>query len=220
MDSILFDLRYAARRLRHSPAFTLVVVLTLALGIGANSAIFSVINTVLLRQLPYTDPGKLVTIYHYYPPLKMEAPVSAPGFKDYRDRTHDFASVAVENQWNVNLTGIGEPERLQGSKVSALFFPTLAVAPLHGRVFRPDEDAIGHNHEVVLSYGLWQRDFSGEVSAIGKQASFNGETYDIVGIMPAGFVDPWSSQVELWAPLALDPALFVPRNYTNESSCP
>ena len=114
MDTVLFDLRYAARRLRHSPAFTLVVVLTLALGIGANSAIFSVINTVLLRQLPYKDPGKLVTIYHYYPTMKMEAPVSAPGFKDYRDRTHDFESVAVENQWNVNLTGAGEPERLAG----------------------------------------------------------------------------------------------------------
>ena len=96
MDTVLFDLRYAARRLRHSPAFTLVVVVTLALGIGANSAIFSVINTVLLRQLPYKDPGRLVTIYHYYPPLKMEAPVSAPGFKDYRDRTHDFENVAVE----------------------------------------------------------------------------------------------------------------------------
>ncbi|HEV8410608.1 MAG TPA: ABC transporter permease [Gemmatimonadaceae bacterium] len=216
MDSILFDLRYAARRLRHSPAFTLVVVLTLALGIGANSAIFSVINTVLLRPLPYNDPGRLVTIYHYYPRQKMEAPVSAPGFKDYRDRTHDFESVAVENNWNVNLTGVGEPERLQGSKVSALFFPTLAVAPLHGRVFRPDEDAIGHNHEVVLSYGLWQRDFGGELSAIGKQASFNGESYDIVGVMPPGFVDPWSSLAELWTPLALDPALFVPRNYTNE----
>ena len=155
MDTLLFDLRYAARRLRHSPAFTLVVIITLALGIGANSAIFSVINTVLLKQLPYKDPGKLVTIYHYYPTLKMEAPVSAPGFKDYRDRTHDFESVAVENGWNVNLTGKGDPERLAGTKVSALFFPTLGVAPLHGRLFRPDEDAIGHEHEVILSYGLW-----------------------------------------------------------------
>ena len=216
MDTVLFDLRYAARRLRHSPAFTLVVVLTLALGIGANSAIFSVINTVLLRQLPYRDPGKLVTIYHYYPTLKMEAPVSAPGFKDYRDRTHDFESVAVENQWNVNLTGTGDPERLAGSKVSAQFFPTLGVAPLHGRVFRPEEDAIGHEHEAVLSYGLWQRAFGGDPSIIGKQASLNGETYDIVGVMPASFVDPWGKLVELWAPIALNPALFVPRNYTNE----
>jgi putative ABC transport system permease protein len=216
MDSILFDLRYAARRLRHSPGFTLVVVLTLALGIGANSAIFSVINTVLLRQLPYRDPGKLVTIYHYYPSLKMEAPVSAPGFKDYRDRTHDFDGVAVESQWNVNLTGTGEPERLAGSQVSAMFFPTLGVVPLHGRIFRPDEDAIGHEHEVVLGYGLWQRDFGGDASAVGKQASLNGETYDIVGVMPASFVDPWSKLVEVWAPIALNPALFVPANYTNE----
>jgi putative ABC transport system permease protein len=216
MDALLFDLRYAARRLRHSPAFTLVVVLTLALGIGANSAIFSVINTVLLRQLPYRDPGKLVTIYHYYPSLKMEAPVSAPGFKDYRDRTHDFDGVAVESQWNVNLTGAGEPERLAGSKVSAQFFATLGVAPLHGRVFRPEEDAIGHEHETVLSYGLWQRDFGGDPSIIGKQASLNGETYDIVGVMPASFVDPWAKLVELWSPIALNPALFVPANYTNE----
>ncbi len=216
MDAILFDLRYAARRLRHSPAFTLVVVLTLALGIGANSAIFSVINTVLLRQLPYKDPGKLVTIYHYYPSLKMEAPVSAPGFKDYRDRTHDFDGVAVESQWNVNLTGAGEPERLAGSKVSAQFFATLGVTPLHGRVFRAEEDAIGHDHETVLSYGLWQRDFGGDPSIIGKQASLNGETYDIVGVMPASFVDPWAKLVELWSPIALNPALFVPANYTNE----
>jgi predicted permease len=216
MDTVLFDLRYAARRLRHSPAFTLVVVLTLALGIGANSAIFSVINTVLLRQLPYNDPGKLVTIYHYYPSLKMEAPVSAPGFKDYRDRTHDFESVSVESNWSVNLTGAGDPERLAGAKVSALFFPTLGVAPLHGRVFRTDEDAMGHDHEVVLSYGLWQRDFGGDASAIGKQASLNGETYDIVGVMPPTFVDPWARLTELWSPIALDPALFVPANYTNE----
>ncbi len=216
MDSLLFDLRYAARRLRHSPAFTLVVIITLALGIGANSAIFSVINTVLLRQLPYTDPGKLVTIYHFYPTLKMEAPVSAPGFKDYRDRTHDFESVAVQTGWNVNLTGIGDPERLAGTKVSALWFSTLGVTPLHGRVFRPDEDALGHDHEVVLSYGLWQRDFGGEKSVVGKQASLNGETYDIIGVMPATFVDPWNKLADLWAPIALNPALFVPRNYTNE----
>jgi putative ABC transport system permease protein len=216
MDTVLFDLRYAARRLRHSPAFTLVVVITLALGIGANSAIFSVINTVLLRQLPYNDPGKLVTIYHYYPSLKMEAPVSAPGFKDYRDRTHDFENVAVESQWNVNLTGTGEPERLAGSKVSAQFFATLGVTPLHGRIFRPEEDAMGHNHEAILSYGLWQRDFGGEASIVGKQASLNGEAYDIVGVMPATFVDPWNKLVELWSPIALDPALFVPNNYTNE----
>jgi putative ABC transport system permease protein len=216
MDQILFDLRYAARRLRHSPAFTLVVVLTLALGIGANSAIFSVINTVLLRQLPYNDPGRLVTIYHYYPTLKMEAPVSAPGFKDYRDKTHDFENVAVENQWAVNLTGAGDPERLPGAKVSAQFFATLGVTPLHGRVFRPDEDEIGHEHEAILSYGLWQRDFGGDPSVVGKQASLNGETYDIVGVMPATFVDPWAKLTEIWAPIALKPSLFVPSNYTNE----
>src|SRR5215469_13026578 len=99
MDALLFDLRYAARRLRHAPAFTLIVVLTLALGIGANSAIFSVVNTVLLVPMPYRDPSRLVTIYHKYPTLKLEAPVSAPGFKDYRDRTRSFSGVGVEAGW-------------------------------------------------------------------------------------------------------------------------
>ncbi|HEY5220166.1 MAG TPA: ABC transporter permease [Gemmatimonadaceae bacterium] len=216
MDALLFDLRYAIRRLRQARAFTLVVVLTLALGIGANSAIFSVVNTVLLRPLPYAAPDRLVTIYHYYPSLKLEASVSAPGFKDYRDRTHDFVDVAVQNPWQVNLTGVGEPERLRGQKVSAQFFSALGIAPLFGRVPRPDEDAIGHNHVVVLSYGLWKRLFGGDSSAVGKQASLNGETYDIVGVMPASFVDPWNRYAEIWTPLALDPKLFVPSNYTNE----
>src|ERR1041384_1072037 len=112
MDALLNDVRYAARRLRLSPAFTLIVVLTLALGIGANSAIFSVVNTVLLTPLPYRDPGKLVTIYHKYPSLKLEAPVSAPGYKDYRDRAKSFSGLAVESGWNANLTGDGDPQRL------------------------------------------------------------------------------------------------------------
>src|SRR4051812_48693253 len=104
MEAILQDFRYAARRLRHSPAFTLIVVLTLGLGIGANSAIFSVVNTVLLVPLRYRDPGQLLTINHSYPQLKLSAPVSAAGFKDYRDRTRSFSGVAVQSGWNANLT--------------------------------------------------------------------------------------------------------------------
>lgn len=213
---LLADLRYALRRLRHSPGFTFVVVATLALGIGANSAIFSVVNTVLLEPLAYHAPDRLVTIYHHYLKLDLEAPVSAFGFQTYRDRTHDFADVAVSAGWQANLTGVGDPVRLVGGRVSGLFFPTLGVAPMLGRALRPDEDAIGHNHVVVLGYGLWQRLFGGDSSVVGRRISLNGESYDVVGVMPPSFQDPWLPTAEVWTPLALDPKLVVPSRFTNE----
>lgn len=216
MDALLHDIRYAARRLRHSPAFTFIVVATMALGIGANSAIFSVINTVLLVPLPYRDPGQLVTIYHWYPTLKMEAPVSAPGFKDYRDRTRSFAAVAVEAGWNVNLTGMGEPERLGGTRVSGLFFSVLGVTPARGRTVIADDDRAGHDHVVVLSDGLWKRMFGAKADVVGQTVSLNGESYQVIGVMPAGFVDPWNPPTEIWSPIAIDPSRFTSNNYTNE----
>jgi putative ABC transport system permease protein len=216
MDTLLQDLRYAARRLRHSPTFTLVVVVTLALGIGANAAIFSVVNTVLLAPAPYRAPGELVTIYHWYPSIKMEAPVSAMGFKDYRDRTNAFATVAVETGWNVNLTGTGEPERLGGTRVSGLFFTTLGVAPSIGRALVVDDDRAGQDHVVVLSDGLWKRTFGARRDIIGQPVQLNGEAYQVVGVMPKGFVDPWAPLTEIWSPIALDPARFTIQTYTNE----
>jgi putative ABC transport system permease protein len=216
MDALWHDIRHAARRLRHAPAFTLIVVFTLALGIGANSAIFSVVNTVLLAPLPYRDPGQLVTIYHDYPSMKMEAPVSAPGFKDYRDRTHSFSSVAVETGWNVNLTGLGDPQRLGGTRVSGQFFATLGVAPALGRVLTVDDDQAGHDHVVVLSDGLWRRVFGAKADIVGHPVSLNGESYQVVGVMPRGFVDPWNPPTEIWSPVAIDPARFTINNYTNE----
>ena len=216
MESVLFDISYAARRLRHSPGFTLVVVLTLALGIGANSAIFSVVNTVLLRPLSYKDPGKLLTVFPWYATLKLHAGASAPDFKAIRDDTHNFSGVAVSTDWNVNLTGLGEPERLRGVRVSAQFFSTLGVAPALGRTFRPDEDEIGHDHAVVISDGLWKRLFGAESGVTQKQVALNGETYNIIGVMPPGFEDPFRRDIELWSPIALDPALFAPQNFTNE----
>ena len=217
MDTLRNDLRYALRRLRSNPAFTIVVVLTLALGIGANSAIFSVVDTVLLKSLPYPDAGRLVTIYHDYPTLKLEAPVSAPGFRDYRDKTHDFESVAVETGWSANLTGIGDPQRLRGARVSGLFFKTMGIAPALGRPVTPAEDEPGKNHIVVLSDGLWHRLFGGDPHVIGRTMSLNGEPYEIAGVMPASFHDFWTRTVELWTPLALPSQAFTPDNYTNES---
>ena len=216
MDALLQNIRYAARRLRHSPAFTLIVILTLALGIGANSAIFSVVNTVLLVPLPYRDPGQLVTIYHDYPSMKLEAPVSAPGFKDYRDRTRSFSSLAVESGWNVNLTGIGDPERLAGTRVSGLFFGTLGVTPALGRVTTVSDDGAGHDHVVVLSDGLWKRLFGSRPDVVGSSVQLNGEAYQVIGVMPAGFVDPWNPPTEIWSPIAINPSQFTINNYTNE----
>ena len=216
MDTLLGDLRYALRRLRAHPGFTAIVVLTLAFGIGANSAIFSVVNTVLLRPLPYAEPDRLVTIQHDYPSLKLEAPVSAPGFRDYRDKTRDFSGVAVESNWPVNLTGLGDPQRLHGTKVSGAFFRTYGVAAAFGRTLLPDEDAPGHNREVVLSDGLWKRLFGSRPDAVGRTMSLDGVGYTIVGVMPPSFHDFWVQDAEIWTPLALADSDFVPSDYTTE----
>ena len=149
MDSLLQDIRYSLRRLAKSPAFTLVVVFTLAIGIGANTAIFSAVNAVLLRPLAFRDPERLVTIEHLYPSLGgMKAPVSVPGFKDYQARARAFESMAVETSWAANLTGVGEPVRLQGARVSGRFFATLSVPALLGRGLLPGEDSLGREHVV------------------------------------------------------------------------
>lgn len=212
MSALLFDLRYALRGLRRTPGFTVVVLLTLALGIGANSAIFSVVNTVLLKPLPYAEPERLVTIFHDYPALKLEAPVTAPGFMAYRDRNRSFTHVAVGTGWAANLTGAGDPERVSASRVSQQFFPVLGVPALLGRGFLPNEETPGQDKVIVVSYGLWKRLFAGEATAVGKRIALNGESYEVVGVMPDGFTDPWNRDAELWAPLALTPQQRESRN--------
>jgi putative ABC transport system permease protein len=216
MPSFLLDLRYALRRLRHAPVFSAIVILTLALGIGANSAIFSVVNTVLLRPLPYREPGQLVEVFHWYESFKLHAGVSAPGFHAYRDETKDFDAVGVSTGWGVNLTGVGDPQRLRGQRVSGDFFRALGVPAAMGRTFRVDEDDVGHEHVAVISDGLWKRVFGGDESIIGKTASLNGEPYTIIGVMPPEFVDPWQRKTEIWRPLALPQDNFATDNFTNE----
>lgn len=216
MDAFLRDIGYSLRRLRKSPAFTAIVVVTLALGIGANTAIFSVVNTVLLRALPYRNPSALVSIEHFYPSLNsMEAPVSARGFRDYRDKTSSFESVAVETQFGANLTGTGDPERVPGVRVSGDWFRTLGASALHGRVLTRDDDEPGHEHVVVLSHGMWTRLFAASASAVGKSIELNGETYQIVGVMPPEFRSFFARTADLFVPLALKPAAFN-GGYTNE----
>ena len=216
MDALLRDIKYSLRRLRKTPAFTAIVILTLALGIGANTAIFSVVNTVLLRPLPYRAPGELVSIEHFYPSLNnMEAPVSARGFRDYRDKTKSFESVAVENQTAANLTGTGDPERVPATRVSGDWFHVLGVAPMVGRPLQRDDDQPGREHVVVLSYGLWTRLFAANRNAVGKTIELNGETYQVVGVMPPEFRSFFARTADIFAPLALAPTAFN-AGYTNE----
>lgn len=207
------DLRYALRGLRRTPGFTIVVLLTLALGIGANSAIFSVVNSILLRPLPYSMPDRLVTVIHNYPQLELEAPVNAPGFRAYRDRLNSIEALAVQTGWAATLTGNGgEAERIAAVRVSQQFHKVLGIQPAQGRAFLPTEEEPGNDRVVILSHQLWQRSFGGDPNIIGRKISLNAEPYEVVGVMRQGFIDPWNRTAELWAPLALTPGQLQSRN--------
>lgn len=211
------DLSYAFRVLRKSPGYATVAVLTLGLGIGATTAIFSVINAVLLRPLPYHAPDRLVTVEHFYPSLNnMEAPVSVPGFRDYQGRTQLFESAAVEMGWAPNLTGQGEPERLVGQRVTGDYFRTYGVPAALGRALQPEDAANEGERVVVLSHGLWQRLFAGDSQVVGRSLQLNGEAYQVVGVMPERFRGFWSRQAQLWAPLWFRPDQFADGLRTNE----
>jgi predicted permease len=217
MEALLQDLRHAVRSLRSSPGFTLVALITLALGIGANTAIFSVVNGVLLAPLPYREPERLVTVNHYYPSLNnLRAPVSVPGFRDYSARTDIFASAAVENGMAMNLTGGGEPERLNVEKVTGQYFSLLGVAPALGRTLQPDEAQAGKDHVAVLSWGFWQSHFGGDRAALGRKLTLDNQDYEVVGVMPASFRDFFSRRTDLYMPAVFEPAQFADNRRTNE----
>lgn len=217
MHPWLQDLRYAVRGLRAARGYAGIAILTLALGIGATTAIVSVINAVLLRPLPYHEPARLVTLEHLYPSLNnLQAPVSAMGFRDYQKLDRLFAGTAVEGFWTPNLTGSGDPERVIGTQVAGDLFGTLGVAPLLGRGLLPDEGAAGVVRTVVLSHGFWQRRFGGEAGIVGRTVVLDGEGYEIVGVMPPGFRDFWSRRVEFWTPLTFRPEQLTDAARTNE----
>ncbi len=217
MEKLMQDIRYAVRSLLGSPGFTAIAALTLALGIGANTAIFSVLNAVLLKPLQYAEPDRLVDVNHFYPSLNnLRASVSVPGFRDYSARKDIFEKAAVENGQAMNLTGVGDPQRVAVARVSGEYFPTFGVNPLMGRVLRPDEAEAGHEHVAVLSYGFWKDKFGGDRAIIGKPLQLNSETYEIVGVMPATFKDYFNSQTQLYAPITFQPSDFGDNRRTNE----
>jgi predicted permease len=186
METLLQDVRYGFRMLRKSPGFTAVAVITLALGIGANTAIFSVVNGVLLSPLPYPHPEQLVAVYTRTPNFH-EASSAYPNFLDWQRENRTFTALAAYRNENLDLTGIGEPERLKGGMVSATFFPLFGVRPVLGRTFTEQEDQLGGAPVALISQGLWKQKFSSSPDVIGKSLDLNDTLYTIVGIIPESF---------------------------------
>ncbi len=203
MERLWQDVRYATRVLMKKPGFAAVAVLTLALGIGANTAIFSVVNAVLLRPLPYRDPARIFAINKAAMGKGLPG-IAAFEYFDWRDQSEAFEQIAGYSTDNFNLTGGDEPERITVARVTANLFPLLGVQPISGRVFMPEEDAPGHGQVVVVSQGFWQRRYGGDPGLIGQTITLNDKTYTVVGIMPASFRFPQT--FEIWMPLALDEA--------------
>jgi predicted permease len=186
LDTAARDLRYGARTLRKNPGFTVVAILTLALGIGANSALFSVVNGVLLNPLPYPHAEQLVTLQESKPNFETGS-ISYPNFRDWQKDNHSFSSIAIARRYSYSLTGMGEAEQVQARFISSDFFPLLGVNPVVGRTFVSGEDEIGAAPIAVISAGMWSRKFGSSPAALGKSITLDGRDYTIVGVVPANF---------------------------------
>jgi putative ABC transport system permease protein len=213
LETFLQDLRYGWRSLRRKPGFTLTAVLALALGIGANSAIFSVINGVLLRSLGYADPQTLVVLWERNTSLHRDRNVvAATNFFDWQKQSTSFENMVAVWDARVNLTdNVGEPVEVKAQLVSEPFFRTLGVQPRIGRWFSAEEDRAGNDLVVILSHRLWQNRFGADPAVIGRNANFSGRSRTIVGVMPAGFYF-LDNEVDAWAPLAQNAAHFTREN--------
>ncbi len=204
MSRLFQDLRYALRQLRKSPGFTAVAVITLALGIGANTAIFSVVNGVLLRPLEFPHPEQLVRVWHVPPPASFPGmttfSVSPANYLDWERQNHVFDAMAIYGHRGFTLTGGDKPEQVDGSAATSGFFSTLGVQPALGRVFLPEEDQPGHANVVVLSHRLWQEHFGSNPGIVGHDIQLDGQSYLVAGVMPTSFQFPDFAQV--WTPMA------------------
>ncbi len=204
MDSFAADLRYAVRLLRKSPAFALVAIATLALGIGATTAIFSTVDAVLIRRLPFAEPGRLVMVWEEASFVGVPRNTPAPGnYYDWIRRSRSFSAMAATRGSSSSLTGDGAPEQVAGRRTTANFFDVLGVRPLLGRTFTDEEDRVGAP-VVVISFELWQRRFNGDAAVIGRTLLMNDNRYEIIGVMPAGFVFR-NREIEYWIPVHFSP---------------
>ena len=212
MNNLWRDILYSFRTMRKNPAFSVVAVLTLAVGIAANTAVFSVVNAVLLRALPYEQPNQLVMVWEDN--LKMgldQFPASYPNFVDYRDQSQSFQSFAAFDRADFILTGMDEPQRIAGSEVSENFFTVLGIAPLIGHNFSPEEFKAGNS--VIVSNDLWRRQFNANPSIVGQPLTLDGKSFTVAAVMPAGFRFPGElfEKADLWVPLHMDQTLAADR---------
>jgi putative ABC transport system permease protein len=216
MTLIIKELRYAARALLKHPGFSLIAITTLALGIGANTAIFSVVNATLLRPLPFRDPERVVMVWGFLPKLAQttdKLPNSSANFINLRDQNKSFENLAAFRSWSWQLTGGAEPELLRGARVSADFFQAVGAGPILGRVFTPEEDMPNRAPVAIISHALWQRQFGGDRNVVGKTIMLTGQSAMVLGVMPEGFQFPgganmipglqFALQNDVWMPLAL-----------------
>ncbi len=211
MGAVIQDLRYGLRMLGRNPGFTAVAVLTLALGIGANTAIFSVVNAVLLRPLPFKNPARLIAHYEGFPGMGYpKVGFSPPDYAIFAREQRSFVDIGAFRDDHVEISGQGEPERVIAARVSASLFPMLGAEPMLGRTFAPDEDAPGHE-VAILSYELWQRRFGGDISVIGKTIELDRQAYAVIGVMPQDFKFPLPGPLQNGSPAAL----WVPMAFTS-----
>jgi putative ABC transport system permease protein len=201
MKNVLQDLRYGARMLMKNPGFTLIAVLTLALGVGANTAIFSVVHALLLRPLPYHEPDRLVQLTNKTSRARRSG-ISYPNYGDWRDRAQSFEGMAAARGDSFNLTGVDKPVRLDGRMVNWNFFRLLGAQPQLGRTFVAEDDRYGAARTVIISHGMWQERFGGETSVIGRKLRLSGELYEVIGVLAPGF--EYLAPVDLYTPIELE----------------
>src|ERR1044072_5912008 len=205
MSTLIQELRYGVRSLVKRPGATLIALITLALGIGVNTAIFSAVDSVLLRPLPFKEPERLVSIWEQSVKIGiMRNEVAPANFVDLRTQNQSFDAIGAYGPQDVNLTGDGEPERISGQLVSANVMSILGVEPALGRTFLTNEDQPGQEHVVVLSHALWQRRFNQDPSIVNRNITLNGEAFTVIGVMPRGFFFP-EREIDLWIPWAMEP---------------
>jgi putative ABC transport system permease protein len=203
IDTMLADLRYGVRRLRHSPGFTLIAALTLALGVGATTAIFSAVNPILFEPLPYPHAGRIMSIWDKRTDGSRDD-VTFGTYREVAERSHNFEALSVYKPWQPTLQSAGPPTRFEGQQVSAGYFQVLGVPPAQGRDFQASDDVLNGPRVAILSDGLWHRAFGGDSAIVGHEVRLDGDGYTVIGVMPKGFESVLASSAELWAPLQYD----------------
>jgi putative ABC transport system permease protein len=201
MEMMWREFRYALRSVRKVPAFSAAAIVTLALGIGANTAIFSVVERVLLRPLPYKDPGRLVQVWNTYPPIMPQTPNSAGDFRDFQQRVHTFSGLAayIDTPRGLNLTDEGEPERVEFRYATSGLFPLLGINPIAGRNFTSEEDRPGSSPAVLMSHRLWESRFGSNSAIAGRTVTLDGRAYSVAGVLPEGL--PLAPNTDIWMPI-------------------